>query len=726
MLLQISLKNNQELRMRTRPNWFLTVALIVLGLDILVVCMGPLSVIPIGITDEVLTGWMLGQTSVVAMLTGLLGRTWLVAWLSGIAIIMGGLGTIFACVSIVTPSSPPDDVWQAFMIIPWIGVNIVAPLVGARSFWGWSLRRDGEVEIPRSEHRLEDFFVFSIVAASTLVVAQMFMPKPAPQMIELIIAGMGLGYSLLFILPAVAVGFRSKTWLQRILGAGLLSLATVLGFIVFFTLVGEPLWVYIEELVSVVAAVTVTWLVGIHAILKSGYRLTRYAAAPIAPKSDTLSINPLDVNEEDEPQLSREEQAARREARWLTGLVAGVAMTFVFGTFAYDQWQIAYLRKLEDPAKYFGAAVSRIDLNHNSINGVVMSPSATVEDIQRVASVAPSIKYLSLAGTKTDDETLKALKLFPALQRLDLSGTSITDKGLEQLPQLKVLSLADTKVTWASAIAWSMAKVTEELDLSGIGVTDRDIIATQDRASYPLNLTLARNPITDEGVTAILSSERYFNKMDLSDTEVVGDSLANHFCPRSVVLDGTKVTDTAIRNMLAHPSCQCGKLSLRRTQVTAAVLPALASRPMAMSLRLGHGLITEADIRSLRIASFDTLALNGPEFTGESLTARTIDYQVVDLSDSSVTDAVLKDLQVGRWIRALKLSNTQVTMAGVLGFSSSLIDLRDAPLIRSKDIKHGMNISRLSLRHETCTPEEIVSLRKNRVMFDEDHDWLKW
>ncbi len=467
--------------------------------------------------------------------------------------------------------------------LPLVTLGAVAPLAAARSFWGWSLTRGEQVEIPRPEHRVEDLFFFSIITACSIAAANLFAPPGTNPMEAIIGTVVCSAFSLMLIVPVAAITFRSSSWWQRGLGYLCFTLAIVgISCLIIWLLVPYPSSLLIEVLFWV-PLFALSWIVGNVALVASGFRLTRYAPRTEVVRAEVA--NPLDVLDDDISTPSTEEKLARRQARWVTTGVAVVTMLLVIGTFFRDQGRVALYREFANPADYFGAAVAKIDMDNDQIAGVVMSPAATDKDIQQVAKRAPQIKKLSLASTKFADESIDLLKAFSKLEQLDLSGTSITNTGLSKLPAIRTLSLADTKVSFLEAMRFARSKRLGTLDLSGIGMTDDDIKAASDIAMMMTALKLARNPISDEGVAALLTHEVQAMELDLSDTQVDGSCLVGPFCPQKVNLDGTQVTDAVLGKLLKMPVWKCQSVSLRRTQVTAAVLPALDRR----TVRLGHG-----------------------------------------------------------------------------------------------------------------------------------------
>ncbi len=191
---------------------------------------------------------------------------------------------------------------------------------------------------------------------------------------------------------------------------------------------------------------------------------------------------------------------------------------------------------------------------------------------------------------------LPKLAGFRLVNKLDLSRTGITTEGLLRWDpfserdwthrQFDMLSLADTKVDWSQLAEAKWLQRVQNIDLSGLNITDEQL-------AQPITargLRLARNPITDAGVQSLLENDTV-QHLDLTDTNIDGSTLATDKCPEDLVLDGTQITDATLQAILATGRVR--KLSIARTKVTPAILKQLGP---TVSLRLGAGLITEADL----------------------------------------------------------------------------------------------------------------------------------
>lgn len=679
----------------------------------------------IRLPDELITGCVFGQVAFAAMLGGLMCKTWIAGWLLTTFLVCAGILNIFLGVVIREPV--PLEFIKMMMMVPALTMGLCIPLAVMRSLRGWSLTRDFQTLRPRSDHRVEDLFLLSVNVACAIAVGQLAPINGDVRGIELMMLLTGFLLSWLFIVPVTAITFRFQSWWSRLVGYAALALAAALPFSFFLVFATGGSFRSVLEFMGAAPALILSWLTGILALLLGGYRLTSYA--PRRETSSTISTNPFDLHDSttaaaDEPRTSR----SRKQARWLTACVGGIAIACLVGSYYRDRLVVARYAELANPAKYFEASVASVDYRGGAIVGVVMAPEATEADLIKVAEREPQIERLSLAGTKFDDDMLPILNRFPTLQVLDLSGTRITDAGLAELRPVRSLALADTSISFPAAMEYSRLWSLGQLDLSGTSVTDDQIIDAGRQANSSVSrlteLRLARNSISDVGVSALFDLCTVSYLLVLSDTRVTGDSLPHLNSPSAINLDGTLVDDAVLSKLLALPSWGCSQLSLRRTGVTAAILPRLTGRSVAF----GGGQITETDLLSWPALSFTELRLNGPEFTGEALASGKILVQRLDLSHSSVTDDVLKRLDPLGWINGLKLSHTKVSIEGLKGFNAGEIDLRHTAVSGADLLKHFDLIlsHRIMIRHDNCSPEELLKLRDRRVVIDESSMWPEW
>jgi uncharacterized protein YjbI with pentapeptide repeats len=316
---------------------------------------------------------------------------------------------------------------------------------------------------------------------------------------------------------------------------------------------------------------------------------------------------------------------------------------------------------------------------------------------------------------------LPRLAAFPNLTELDLSRTAITDANLstlklsapiEQSRRGSVLSLSDTQVTWQGARDVASRMPHELLELAGLNITDEQL-STGIAAK---GLSLARNPITDAGVDALLEHSN-IHRLDLSDTSITGKTLDRRNCPTVLILDGTNIDDANLTKLLTNRTVDY--LSIQNTQVTAAVLPLLVGK----SVKLGAGPITESDLLVMGNASFSHLGLHDKKFDGRCLLAGKIKAMSVDLSGSSVTDdIVMQFLTSGSGTSYLGLANTRITDACLTFINTAELDIRGTS-ITVRGLSARPQRGRLVISHQQFTPLELANLQRIGYQLDERSEY---
>jgi RNA polymerase sigma factor (sigma-70 family) len=316
-------------------------------------------------------------------------------------------------------------------------------------------------------------------------------------------------------------------------------------------------------------------------------------------------------------------------------------------------------------------------------------------------TVLKNLADLNLNETQVTDTGLRTLKGFTRLSSLDLSQTNVTDAGLKdlgQLSNLSTLNLANTKVTSRGLRELAGLKKLAELTLDG-------------------------NQLTDECLRVL----REMNKLQALTTRAWRD--------RSAIKTRT------LRDIV--------EFNLSDTRVTDAGLKELAGLENLTSLALGGSKITPAGLKELvRFKKLTTLYLNGDQLTDASLlllrelgllhvlsgaragTFLTPGYDkrptsadeviFMDLRDSQVTDAGLKELAGFKNLRALKLNNTQVTGTGLeelaglnlteLGFNEAMAS--DAGLNQVAQFKNLTSLDITNTKVTAAGLKELATLKK--------------
>jgi Leucine-rich repeat (LRR) protein len=223
------------------------------------------------------------------------------------------------------------------------------------------------------------------------------------------------------------------------------------------------------------------------------------------------------------------------------------------------------------------------------------------------------------------------------------------------------------------------------LDLSGLKITDDQLpllARGNTRAEYR-HLFLRDNHLTDDGLANYLKANPVWATLDLSGNPIVGSCIAELRNVSTLVLENIPLTDAILLSAIS-PTGFPGptkKMVLSGNHVTSAVL-----NSVGQGVELGAPGITEAQLMNCNVQGFTSLILKGKSFDGScfstwhprvfqlglqgtGVTDETIRFlrnitglQIIDLSDTEVTDACLLEL---RNVQFINLSGTKITYAGL-------------------------------------------------------------
>ena len=662
--------------------------------------------------EPFLIAFFVGQFALAAIIGGLVGRTWIAGWLFSVA--LATIGTLIFWIVAMSITGRIDAVDRLGICCLWplLMLGACAPLVVMRALRGWTFTQDENIVIPKQASSVEDLLLLTVIVASCIAIAKLLeeFDRSFQIGVAFFFIGFVSGYSVFFILPAIAITFRAHNWLQRCIGWLAVTMAVFLcSLAINWVLDGSNFWRSLQEVAIGVSTAAVTIMIGGWALLASGVKLTHFA------KTGTLDSTKIDSVESAENASKK----AQRQARLLTGLVAfGAVMSAVVVSFS-DYRELNFLKSIQRQNKIFPNEFSELTIRGEKVVGITLATMDPERVFDRYQGVGNHIEQLSLSGTQITDAGLKRLAYFPNLQHLDLSNTAITNDGLPHLSvlkQLTTLSVANTKVDYDRALGIGQALNVKELDVSGLGVTDEHIHNCLAIGAIQ-SLKLSHNPITDVGVAELLKNSRRLWKLDVSDTAIDGSGILPPNRSFKVNLDGTNITDANLIALLKLGGCT--DISIRRTGITAAVLPTLSS--LGISLALGEGPITEADLENLSSAAFSHLSLNDKNFTGACLASGKVTVKSLDLSNSGVTDKTLIALASLRSFNHLDLSNTEISDAALPSINSYEVDLRHTRVSAAGLLKAPRTIMRILIDHNQFTTEELVSLRNRntRVVVDE-------
>jgi Leucine-rich repeat (LRR) protein len=343
---------------------------------------------------------------------------------------------------------------------------------------------------------------------------------------------------------------------------------------------------------------------------------------------------------------------------------------------------------------------------------------------------------LELHGKGVTDEGLKGLAKFKNLTTLDLGDTAVTDASLPEMIQLSGLTsldLHDTGVTVAGL--HDLGKLTNltTLDLRGIAVTDAGLkelaplknLHTLGLDNNQLTDSVLRSlremgllhaltqasaapaPVYDDFGRTIQKGKRPTRSEDVVELNLWGapvtgaglKEVATLKNLKSLLLGQTKVTDAGLRELA--PLKDLATLDLGGTKVTDDGLKELAPLQKLTTLSL-PGTLTDGALRSLHEIGL-LHALKLPNTWGERPT-KPEDVVSLDLSNTKVTDAGLKELAPLKKLTTLKLNNDQVA-------DVALHSLREIGLLHAlEQAKAKPSSDEPWLYRRPTRPEEVDSL----------------
>lgn len=669
--------------------------------------------------ETVVQGLFLGEFALAAIVGGLVGRTWIVGWLVSVFLVI--FATLLCCgVDAYTAwyLSFYDDGFSRLALCsfwPLLMLASCAPMIAMRGLRGWSLTLGESTSIAKHPSSLEDLFLLSVIVASCISLARLIEEVTpglaAPQLF--LIAGFFGGFSLLFVVPSVALTFRLRSWPLRLAGWSGMAVAAMSACLILTWTMNES-FNFRQEFSYVVigtCAAACTMIVGGLSMLFSGVKLTHFDRSPNNKESEFTDIDASD------PIASL--HRPKFQGRLLTGLVAIVAIANVSALNFAQFRRLAFFRDIQTYDERFPGQVTELTIRDDEVVGVTFAPTSTDDALDRYRNSHNVLERLSLSHSEITDAAIDKLSYFPKLKHLDLSHTAITNIGLEKLSSigsLSTLSLANTSVDLDTALRIARQLGVTDLDVSGIGVTDDDL--NSDLVLDPsLALRLSHNPITDIGVANLLKNTNRLRNLDLSDTSIDGSGLVSVKCPSSLVLDRTAVTDATLTQILNAGSRN--GVSIKETAITAAVLPLLAVKNLRLTL--GDGKIGEQDLENLPAgAYFQHLALNSKKFTGDFLQWGKIRFQTLDLSHSGVTDEALSKFSVVQYVYYINLSYTDITDKGLAVVSCQEVDVRHTK-VTAPGLLEFLQFGKIYIDHNQFTPEELVSLRNSKVVVDGEY-----
>jgi len=303
----------------------------------------------------------------------------------------------------------------------------------------------------------------------------------------------------------------------------------------------------------------------------------------------------------------------------------------------------------------------------------------------------------------TDDDLAKIAQL-KQLQKLNLSHTKITDLGLEHLrPLQNVTYLNCFYCEYVSDGGIAFLKQWENLEylnLRGTEVTSR-VFEHLVKMKKLKTLDVGFSRVNDDGFDALASLE------ELSELHIGGDKMTGLALPLLRLLPSLKHLDVN-----GSQRTDSGRWGLMLTDVNVDSLSALAQLEV---LNIGGAMVTDVGMKALSpLVNLQTIDLSRMDITARGLEPltrcpklRRIDLwqsariddkaaqqlvkiknlEILNLSDTSVTDATLDQLQGMKTLKTILVGGTKITQSRVDRFKKARPDCKIIWTPKFKEVK---------------------------------------
>jgi hypothetical protein len=290
--------------------------------------------------------------------------------------------------------------------------------------------------------------------------------------------------------------------------------------------------------------------------------------------------------------------------------------------------------------------------------------NTTDEGLKAVAGI-PQLQGLVISGDAVTDAGLKALAQCKSLDSVSLMTKNVTDAGVKELaalPKLRWLYLFGMTLTGSGFEAFAGSKTLESISTEYVdGLTDEGI---KHLAKLPalnelkIGKGFGESKLTAAGIKAIVDAHmpaRFeFDRKLLDDdllaalvkkgwlygTTPPGAKEKRPATPeevKTIVLDGSKVTDRGLRALLNCTNTT--SMHLERTGVTDETLQKLSGFKKLSYLTLGQTKVTGAGLDALAGLPVKHLALEGCELSEDAFKAL---GKLAALEDLSLSRAKMK------------------------------------------------------------------------------------
>lgn len=460
-------------------------------------------------------GVLLGQIYFAILLGGLWTRSWVFGFILGCLLASFGV-TIFVLQLTwqVHISVQQTELFWGPAFVPLGIVASALPLCVLRFWRGWHLT-SGTAVVESQAGSVSDLFLVSAVVASALFLARM------PQIVfgihslnfwpPVLISFSLLSASVLFFLvPLVWISFGPKSIRKRLLWQLLFCIVLFGSLQALLTLTyfqaGQG---WDRETAIVTAMVTIAALVslipGIWALWLSGVRLVTNRALSSIPQPSA----PADARAGQTP-------VWRVWNRRLALGFIGISL-IAAGYMGWLQSARADIDRRADQLNQTLSAQGGFIRNYgHQVVDVELGEDATDESLAQVSQFA-DLQQVSLKGSQITDRAFEELAKFPSLQLLDLSRTQITSAAVPKilnLNKLRGIKLANTNLAAQDVQQILTDKKIDLLDLSDLPWPQADLKRTL--AQFRGSLALRNYQLSDDELLEVVPLDQWGSVMHSS------------------------------------------------------------------------------------------------------------------------------------------------------------------------------------------------------------------
>lgn len=663
--------------------------------------------IPVDLVTSALSGCMLGQAAMAALIAGLATRRWIYGLLASTVLCAAGMSLLFLGQSYQYSVSVffTDAAWM-LPAIPLVLLAAGLPFFLLRLVRGWYLTRSLD-EPNRGVSGIDDLLISTAVVGAILFFARV--PQVAWEtnsstywpVLGILCASFSL-VSAIVIVPATFISFRVQNarkciTLQFVFSATLAIL--VIGGYVFANSI--PVLggggISSSELVAPLGMTLppcFAFFVGTWILRASGVRLASFPRATIqpdrAPRATQVKRSSDDSPwDDDSPSVAS--HAREVESKFWPRMAAGFLFLIALSGSVMTQFIDTQRKAKESAVNALASELLKsggsVIVENREITSLKLGPTANDAKLEEYEHLR-QLKRLDLSGTRITDAAYESIKKFRQLESLNLSQTQITSsllKLLHNLPNLEALSISGTNLQPSEVehfLVSSLSNKIQELDLS-----EMDWSVAELKSIGPslvrTKLALRGYALTDSQLEAILQ-DSYISELDVQDNALNGSFLSRSSAIGSVDLRGNPLTQAGFGSALT--STNLNALILGGSEITDTIIPHL-EKTTFNRLVLDDSDITEARLaRSTLSAS--QLSLHARQLSGEcfktwdpgcyklclsgsGISDDTVEHLgkltcgYVDLSSTQLTDAALPILGKLPYQHEIDLGHTVITAEGL-------------------------------------------------------------